>query len=143
MNVHEALSESAIKYAQGNDELLQDIPSEDLESIFKLIVLTDHHGKFGGKKIPKEKLPEHVSPLLTGNDMEKRYFLLDLCKRVCREQLADMDLSPVPWETLIGDQQRMLESAKKAAFANGPLIRDLPQKGNGLIWVCIMKGVGE
>ena len=146
-DVHRRLSRVAIKYALGIDQQLREITPNDLERILRLIVLCDHHEMFDGKKIDEENLPEHVSPLLMGNAKEKRDFLVDLCKRVCSsEQLNDIDVSPVPWETLFRDQQTMLESAKNAVPAvppDSPSGKSFIRKACALIGSCILGRTGR
>lgn len=74
------------KYASGTDEQIQEMSPIDLDRILQLVVLTDHYGKFGGKNILEENLPEYVSPLLMGSTADKKVLLRDLFERVCTEQ---------------------------------------------------------
>ena len=77
----------AIKYAVGGDREVQEMTFKDLKSILQLVVLADHHGQYGGKRISEEELPAYVAPLFQDSAKEKRIFLLDLCERICNDQL--------------------------------------------------------
>lgn len=106
-NVYLEYSEVVEQYAYGTDQAVQEMSRTVLDDILQLVIITDHYGNFGGKNIPEEALPEHVSPLLMGSAMQKRYFLLDLCERVCTGQQKAMQAAIILEDNLRQPHQHM------------------------------------
>ena len=77
----------AVKYAVGGEKQIRKMSAMEHQKILRLVVLTDHYGRYGGEGLGWEEFILHVEPLLRGNPQEKWIFLLDLCERVCPSAL--------------------------------------------------------
>lgn len=128
--IHQEYSVVATRYALVHEQNVQNMTNKDLKQILTLVVLCDHHGKFGGKTIPEEELKEHVSPLLMGSAKEKRDFLLEMCKRVCTREILPcigrlrLKLAREGLDT----DMKPPQSRPNAEVSNGTLLKELQER---------------